>query len=214
MLKYLLALQAAARAVPELFAAAGVAAADVHADARGERRAALARGVFAAMAASPEVMPDHAPADVDMASSQCFLTCVLQLAPAVPVHSWLHSCRQAVSMRRHHRPQRDWSWPVPQCNPFWTLNKWRLCRQWRSKLVLVVRGLGDVLARRSRGDGAADAGVRGPRRRQREAALAALAVAAADGAAVRGACPHADLPACTCARPSPRACCVWTLARQ
>jgi hypothetical protein len=97
-------LQAAARAVPELFAAAGVAAADVHADARGERRAALARGVFAAMAASPEVMPDHAPADVDMTSSQCFLACVLQLAPAVPVHSWLHSCRQAVDMRRHHRP--------------------------------------------------------------------------------------------------------------
>jgi hypothetical protein len=51
--------QAAARAVPELFAAAGVTAADVHADARGERRAALARGVFAVMAASAEVMSER-----------------------------------------------------------------------------------------------------------------------------------------------------------
>ncbi len=50
---------AQARAVPELFAAAGVTAADVHADARGERRAALARGVFAVMAASAEVMSER-----------------------------------------------------------------------------------------------------------------------------------------------------------
>lgn len=71
-----------------------------------------------------------------------------------------------------------------------------------------MRGLSEVLIRRSRGDGPGDAAVRGSGRRRREAVLAALAVAAADGAGARGACPHADLASCSCAWGSNRTPCL------
>ncbi|KAK9821950.1 hypothetical protein WJX81_001508 [Elliptochloris bilobata] len=70
--------------------------------------------------------------------------------------------------------------------------------EWRGQLLALARGLADVLARRSRGDGGGDTNARGPRRRTREAALAALAVGVAEGAGLRGACPHASEATCAC----------------